>query len=322
MSYRYDTERRDYPITTALAVIRPEAIKILNVSAGVLAAYQRRMSKAVWRPAPGRKLGFLVLQDGALLGLIFLASPVIRLTARDEYLFPFPGPKFNYGLATKSYMDMSVCVAAQPIGWHWNLGKLMALIAPTLGDYVRSRYPDELLGVTTTSLWGKSTQYNRIYKFLGFTKGFGHEQITDVQYQEMTDWLTDRCSNCHPMCKTPLPLLPKHPIVDGILRRDLDPLPKTEWCTKPYARFGDGVNARMRVAAYYYRMSGEKGTNLDGRGAFYHGKKRGVYYHAAVPSSQRRQVIQHWYERWGLPRYERTKNEQSPYQNGLDGRIA
>jgi hypothetical protein len=137
------------------------------------------MSKAIWRPAPGRKLGFLVVQDDALLSLIFLASPVIRLKVRDERLFPDAGKDFNYGLAMRSYMDMSVCVASQPIAWHWNLGKLMALIAPTLGDFVNARYPDDLFrGVTTTSLWGNSSQYNRIYKHLAgcgktrFREGF------------------------------------------------------------------------------------------------------------------------------------------------------
>ena len=68
---KYDTERRDYPVTTHLTMIRPGAIKVLNVSSGVLAHYQKQMSKAVWRPAPGRKLGFLVMQDDSAFGIDF-----------------------------------------------------------------------------------------------------------------------------------------------------------------------------------------------------------------------------------------------------------
>jgi len=48
------------------------------------------------------------------------------------------------------------------------------------------------------------------------------------------------------------------------------------------------------------------------------GHKRGVYCHPAVPPEQRETVIQNWYDRRGLPRYERTKNLQPPYQNGRD----
>src|ERR1017187_10671613 len=135
---------RDYSATTPLTTIRPESIQVLPTDSGTLAHYQKKMSKAIWRPAPGRKLGFLVVQDDPLLGLIFLASPVIRLAVRDERFFPDADKDFNYGLAMRRYMDMSVCVASQPIAWHWNLGKLMALIAPTLGDYVNARYPSDL----------------------------------------------------------------------------------------------------------------------------------------------------------------------------------
>jgi hypothetical protein len=313
---KYDTERRDYPVTTPLTEIRPGDIKVLNVSSGVLAHYQKQMSKAVWRPAPGRKLGFLVMQDDSLLGLIFLASPVIRLTARDEYLFPEEyrnahldaKGKFNYGLATKEYMDVSVCVGAQPIAWHWNLGKLMALLAPTLGDYVETRYPnDKFRGVTTTSLWGLSVQYNRIYKFLGYTKGHGHEHINDETYRKMIAYLRSRCPHCTPGCFDPLTPAPSATqLRDGV--------PQDKWCIVPGSIFGDGANARMRRIAAYRDATGDKAVTLT------HGRLRGVYYHAAVPPSQRQAVIHDWYKRWGLPRYERTKDQQPPYQNGLEGK--
>jgi hypothetical protein len=254
-------------------------------------------------------LGFLVTHDEALLGLIFLASPVIRLTVRDTHLLLTGGcdeemdravdedRDIRYGIVTKHYMDMSVCVATQPIGWHWNIGKLLALIAPTLGDYFEKRYmvnysmkncvpsyffiddPNEFRGVITTSLWGHSVQYNRIYKFLGYTKGHGHEHISEEEYQHMVTYLRERC------------LLPG-------------------------TRFGQGANARMRRIAAYRKLTGNKTVTL------YHGKKRGVYYHSAVEPSQRRDVIMKWFNRWGLPRYERTKDKTPPYASGLEGRFA
>lgn len=304
--YIYDDDRRDHPFATPLTVVRPDAIKILSTDSGTMSHYQKNMSKAIWRPAPGRKLGFLVMQDDALLGLIFLASPVIRLTARDSYLFPHAGKDFNYGLATKDYMDMSVCVASQPIGWHWNLGKLMALIAPTLGDYVNARYPDDTFrGVTTTSLWGKSSQYNRIYEQLGYTKGHGHEHVSDEEYWKMVAYLRSRCPHCNPGCENPLQLITSR-----------IGAPYDEWCALPGRKFGEGANARMRRIGAYLKATGNKTITLT------HGKLRGVYYHPAVPPEQRPAVIQSWYERWGLPRYERKKNDTPPYQSGLEGRAA
>ena len=304
-NYAYDTDHLDYPISTPLEIIDLARVRILSASSLVLAHYQKNMSKAIWRPAPGRKLGFLVVMDSLLLGLIFLASPVIRLTARDEYLFPKAEKGFKYGVVMKDYMDMSICVASQPIGWHWNLGKLMALIAPTLGDYVNSRYPkDTFRGVTTTSLWGRSTQYNRIYKHLGYTKGNGHEHIDDKSYGGMVAYLKSRCPHCNPGCEGPLPVIPSR-----------IGAPENEWCALPGQRFGEGANARMRRIGAYIKATGSSLT-------LNHGKFRGVYYHPAVPSEQRKLVIQGWYERWGLPRYERTKNLTAPYQSGLEGKSA
>ena len=49
-----------------------------------------------------------------------------------------------------------------------------------------------MLGVTTTSVYGKSSQYNRIWEHLGYTQGHGHEHITDEQYLMMTEFLKSK----------------------------------------------------------------------------------------------------------------------------------
>lgn len=304
----YDTERRDFAVTTPLMEIRPTDIRVLSVGAGVLAHYQKLMSKAIWRPAFGRKMGFLVMQDEHLLGLLFLASPVIRLSVRDAYL----GITHDYGQAMRDYMDVSVCVAAQPIGWHWNLGKLAALIAPTLGDYVLARYSGEFKGVTTTSLWGPSSQYNRIYQYLGDTKGTGHAHISEEKFQEMMAYLRSRCPHCTPGCADPL-------IREATKTQIADLVPQSEWCVVPGSKWrpgcGDGANPRMRRIAKYLKVTDTPKSVLS----LTHGQLRGVYYHPAVPPEQRAAVIQNWYERWGLPRYLRMKDQQPPYVNGLEG---
>jgi hypothetical protein len=224
------------PYSCPLFEIDPAKIWVEQVDSGKLAFYQKQMSKAVWRPAPGRKLGFLVKHGETLIGLIFLASPVINLTERDKRLNMPKDPK-QKGKALRSVMDISVCVSAQPIGWHYNLGKLCAMIAPTLGDFFTTRYNEDLQHLVTTSLWGRGTQYNRVFEFLGYTKGHGHEHITDDKYHAMMQWLRD---NGHEV---------------------------------PSCKFGAGSNPRMRRISAYRKASGDKTVTLvhgNKRGIYYH----------------------------------------------------
>jgi hypothetical protein len=335
-----DEKLKSYSVTTPLFEIEPNKIEVIQVSAGVMTYYQKQMSKAVWRPAFGRKLGFLVVHGEHLLGLIFLASPVLALSVRDAYLFPGMA-KQEKGKVIQGYMDMSVCVAAQPIGWHWNLGKLMAMIAYTLGDFVEDRYGQSLMGITTTSLFGgnKATQYSRIYKHLGETQGTGHEGVDDEVYKKMMAFLRLHCPNCTEDCKNPLPLAPtKTQAHDGVNQEKWCTVPGCVWrkvCCKEHGKpIGDGASPRRRrIAAFFKALEVLNMTPLEALGvefmghdlvqikiekkaSTHHGNKRGVYYHTAVSPSDRSKVIKDWYVRFGSPRYEKTASLTPPYYSG------
>jgi len=252
----------------------PAKIKVTQISAGKMIELQKNMSKAIWKPAPGRKLAFVVTHEDYLLGLIFLASPVINMGARDTAL-GLSSDKSIKGKELRNVADISVCVSSQPFGWRWNGGKLMALIATTLGDYWKERYGDDLNHLCTTSLWGRGTQYNRVYKFVGYTKGFGTEHIPEEEYKRMISWM--RNNNVEvPSCK-----------------------------------FGEGSNPKMRRISAYRRASGDKTIHLS------HKKIRGIYVHEAIDPSKRAEIIQHWYDRWGYPRFQKKQNEEPPYKDGL-----
>lgn len=210
-----------YATTHPLTEVDPELIEVRRIPQRVMVDMQARASKAVWRPAPGRKNSYAVFHDGRVVGLMFLASPVINLGVRDEFLNL---PSSGKGFALRRIADMSVCVGIQPLAWHWNIGKLVALLAASDDIAVdhENRYGDPLEWVTTTSLYGKGSQYNRVYKFLGYTKGYGHVHISDERYGQMI----------HEMKMARVPV--------------------------PSSRFGDGSNPRMRRIAAYMRSKGER----------------------------------------------------------------
>jgi hypothetical protein len=196
------------------------------------------------------------------------------MTARDKIL-RLSEDKSEKGKQLRNIADISVCVSSQPFGWKWNGGKLMAMIATTLGDYWKERYNEELKHLVTTSLDRRGSQYNRIYKFAGYTRGHGHEHIPEEEYQKMMQWMKDNNFEI------------------------------------PSAKFGAGANAKMRRISAYRKASGDKTIHLK------HNKIRGIYVHDAISPDKRQDVIDAWFERWGKTRFEKKKNEQPPYINGL-----
>jgi hypothetical protein len=236
--------------------------------------YQRALSRAVWKPR-FRNLAFVVKHEDQKIALICLSSPVLnRMPPRDDYL-GLPADDTARGVALREYAELSVCVGIQPLAWYWNIGKLAALLATTLGDFWERSYNDRMLGITTTSLWGKGAQYNRIYKHLGYTKGNGTVHVPDYVFDAMRARLS----------------------ADGNL-----------------PNFGpSNTNVRPKLISAYSRHYGSAIRS-------FHGEVRAIYYHPATLPEDRQQVIDKWFERWGLPRYERTKDAEPPYQDGKTNR--
>ena len=159
-------------------------MRVTQVPTDVIQQYQPRMSRVVWRPAPGRKMGFVLTHANDVLGLMFFSSPVISMAARDKAI-GMPKDGSERGAALRSWYDLSVCVSAQPIGWYWNVGKCLAMIAPTLGPFLVARYGGTFSGVVTTGAFGRASQYERVMKFVGYSSGFGHEHINSDQYADI-----------------------------------------------------------------------------------------------------------------------------------------
>ena len=122
----------------------------------------------------GRQIHILVkdLTTNLYLGIISLSSDVYNLDQRDKYI----GWDFkDKASKLKHILNITTCVPLQPFGYNFNGGKLIAALAFSLeiATHFREKYDDSLLAIITTSLYGKSIQYDRLpfLQFIGYTKG-------------------------------------------------------------------------------------------------------------------------------------------------------
>jgi hypothetical protein len=167
----------------------------------------------VWWSVPyqrayGRQMRFLLWDKthNAPFGIIGLQSPVLKMSVRDNYL-QIPKDKLDI------WVNMSM--QAQRLGaippYNQLLGGKMVAMALTSNELRRAykkKYKDsislmqqrhiepELLFITTTSAFGRSSIYNRlkydgdlVAQSLGYTKGSGTFHISQEIYVEIQRYL-------------------------------------------------------------------------------------------------------------------------------------
>ena len=129
----------------------------------------------------GRQLYFLVKDDtsGKYLGVICMSGDFMDLTARDSYI-GWDRQEKTFGGKLNHTCIGSTIVPTQPLGYSYTGGKLLAYLC--LSDVVQNlwkeKYGCHLVGVTTTSLYGKAkantlSQYDglKYWKRMGFSQG-------------------------------------------------------------------------------------------------------------------------------------------------------
>lgn len=136
----------------------------------------------------GRQIKILVMDEisGKYLGIMSLGSDFYSLKERDEYIQKhITETKDKY---LRNIINLNTCVPLQPFGYNTNGGKLLASLAFSreIFDYYYKKYNEPLFAVTTTSINGKSIQYDRLncLKFIGYTKGYGSTHIPEELYGE------------------------------------------------------------------------------------------------------------------------------------------
>ena len=160
----------------------------------------------------GRRLK-LIIRDRALpnkpvIGIAALGSPIIHIPERDEWI------GWDKETRTKNLiytLDAYVIGALPPYNYLLG-GKLISYIIASneVREIYREKYKDQitlkekrkankLVGIFTTSLYGNSSQYNRIkynnellYQPIGQTKGFGTLHLSEETIQLMIKFLKSK----------------------------------------------------------------------------------------------------------------------------------
>ena len=146
----------------------------------------------------GRNLNFLIRdkKTGKYLGVTCMSSDFLDLTPRDNHI-GWDRERKTQKMINHTCIGSTI-VPIQPLGYNLVGGKLLALLclSKTVEDTWENQYKDKLVGVTTTSLYGKTkeiplSQYDRLkhWKKMGWTAGSVSYEPTKPTRKMIQQWL-------------------------------------------------------------------------------------------------------------------------------------
>lgn len=145
---------------------------------------------------PGRFLRFLIRDKVTqqYLGVASIGSDIITVSCRDKWIGWTEKNKLEDGRLRNSAIATTI-VATQPFGYNFLGGKLVAALMtdPVVRQTWQDLYNEPLVGLTTTSLYGKHSMYQRIpyWKELGETAGKVMLKPDDKVYEVWNHWLQE-----------------------------------------------------------------------------------------------------------------------------------
>ncbi len=277
-------------------------LELRLVSSGTFEEIIFKWWNLVWWSIPyqrpyGRQMRFLIWDKthNTPFGLICLQSPVLKMAVRDNTL---QIPKEELDIWVNRSMNAHRVGALPP--YNELLGGKMvalALVSNEIRDAYKNKYKNyttiikkryinpELLFITTTSAFGKSSLYNRlkyngryIAELLGYTRGSGSFHIPEELYQKTLKILSQKGVD----------------IARG---------------------FGHGSSKKLKLISLGLKYLGLSKYE-------YHGIKRAFYLFPLVENLREvitqkekpiylnysfNELMNYWKERWCLPRAERIK---------------
>ena len=149
----------------------------------------------------GRNLFYSIVDDvtGNYLGVICISSDFMDLTPRDKSIGWSRDIKTTQKMINHTAIGSTI-VPLQPLGYNYMGGKLLALLC--LSDTVQKdwkrQYGDTLVGVTTTSLYGKTkagglSQYDGLehWNAMGFSSGSVAFEPSKPTMRRVFDWIKE-----------------------------------------------------------------------------------------------------------------------------------
>ncbi len=127
-------------------------------------------------------------------GLSSISSDMTSIAVRDKWIGWNKDNKFNQGKLNSICVGSSI-IPTQPFGFNFLGGKLVAslLTTPEIRQYWKEKFGDVLVGITTTSLYGSHSMYQRIpyWKELGKSAGKMSLKPDDENYNVWIDYLKE-----------------------------------------------------------------------------------------------------------------------------------
>lgn len=171
------------------ANLRPKLIVIGKHDRAVWHYMRAIISSAPTPNRPGRGIFGLCIDEnsGGLLGLFELGGDLMMLGPRDRYIGWSAHRKFRQR-ALRYVVNLGTCVCVAPFG-RLTGGKFIAecVLSAEITAWWEGRYADPIAAICTTSLYGKSSQYNRLphYQYLGVTPGGGYFHLSPAFIRQL-----------------------------------------------------------------------------------------------------------------------------------------
>ena len=138
--------------------------------------FRLRISSELYnKPKDGITCIYILIRDKMTkkyVGITSISNDFLFCENLDDYIGWKKGDKIN-NKKLNNIMNISTCIGIPPFSYNFNVGKLCAklMFSREVYDYVR-KCGDNLVGLVTYSLYGKSIQYDRLkeLKFVGLTE--------------------------------------------------------------------------------------------------------------------------------------------------------
>ena len=279
--------------------------EIIEIESGSREEDFFRWWNIVWWSLPyerayGRQMRFIIWDKyhNAPIGLIGLQSPILSWSARDKHL----GIKQEQRDFWVNQSLNAQRIGALPPYNDIRGGKLIALLMTeeTIRKKFQKKYKDQktlllerelpsnLLFITTTGAYGKSSVYNRlkfrgevVSEFVGYTQGSGTFHIPNALYEDLMVYLkkkgfeTKRGYGNGPSRKLRL--------IDQALQ---------------LLGFANGITHGIKRAVYLFPMAKNVKEVIQSN-------KKPIWHHRSVA-----EMTQFWKERWAMPYAEKDKSYQ------------